>query len=132
MISRATIGAAAPAPRRPAAWVMPTAVPRAVSEVHFESAPSGRRQCRAFAHAEHQAHGKERRQPRHRAGHDGRDRPGSVRRLSECAARQSGRQTNPDQLKRGVGVIERRRSNTERDIAEPKVLLHHARRGSRG
>src|SRR6516162_9143323 len=31
-------GADAPAPRRPAAWVMPTAVPRAASEVHFDSA----------------------------------------------------------------------------------------------
>ena len=38
MIRKATIGAAAPAPRRPAAWVMPTAVPRDSSEVHFESA----------------------------------------------------------------------------------------------
>jgi hypothetical protein len=38
VIRKATIGADAPAPRRPAAWVMPTAVPRAASEVHFESA----------------------------------------------------------------------------------------------
>src|SRR5271165_3176921 len=38
VISKATIGADAPAPRRPAAWVMPTAVPREASEVHFESA----------------------------------------------------------------------------------------------
>ena len=35
---KATIGADAPAPRRPAAWVMPTALPRAASEVHFDSA----------------------------------------------------------------------------------------------
>jgi|HubBroStandDraft_6_1064221.scaffolds.fasta_scaffold307465_1 hypothetical protein len=38
VIRKATIGADVPAPRRPAAWVMPTAVPRASSEVHFESA----------------------------------------------------------------------------------------------
>ena len=38
MIRSATIGAAAPAPRRPAAWVIPTAVPRDASEVHFDSA----------------------------------------------------------------------------------------------
>src|SRR6202035_2484986 len=38
VIRKATIGADAPAPRRPAAWVMPTALPRAASEVHFESA----------------------------------------------------------------------------------------------
>src|ERR1700740_3136415 len=37
VIRKATIGAAAPAPRRPAAWVIPTAVPREASEVHFES-----------------------------------------------------------------------------------------------
>ena len=38
MIRKATIGADAPAPRRPAAWVMPTAVPREASEVQFDSA----------------------------------------------------------------------------------------------
>src|SRR5271166_6534655 len=38
VMSRATIGADVPAPSRPAAWVMPTAVPRAGSEVHFDSA----------------------------------------------------------------------------------------------
>src|ERR1700676_3432139 len=38
VIRKATIGADIPAPRRPAEWVMPTAVPRAASEVHFDSA----------------------------------------------------------------------------------------------
>jgi hypothetical protein len=38
VISNATMGADAPAPRRPAAWVMPTAVPRAASEVQFDNA----------------------------------------------------------------------------------------------
>src|SRR5215472_778682 len=37
-IKKATIGADVPAPSRPAAWVIPTAVPRAASEVHFDSA----------------------------------------------------------------------------------------------
>ena len=38
MIRRATIGAAVPAPRRPAAWVAPIAVPRLTIGVHFETA----------------------------------------------------------------------------------------------
>src|ERR1700736_3056534 len=38
VIRRATIGAAVPAPRRPAAWVAPIAVPRFTIGVHFETA----------------------------------------------------------------------------------------------
>src|SRR5271169_602773 len=38
VISKATIGAAVPAPARPAAWVAPIAVPRASIGIHFESA----------------------------------------------------------------------------------------------
>src|SRR5271166_4635554 len=38
VIRRATIGAAVPAPARPAAWVAPIAVPRASIGIHFESA----------------------------------------------------------------------------------------------
>ena len=38
MISKATIGAAVPAPARPAAWVAPIAVPRASTGVQLESA----------------------------------------------------------------------------------------------
>src|SRR5271169_2592713 len=38
VIRKATIGADVPAPRRPAAWVMPTAVPRLGREVHFDNA----------------------------------------------------------------------------------------------
>src|SRR5271169_4115997 len=38
VISKATIGAAVPAPARPAAWVAPIAVPRASTGIHFESA----------------------------------------------------------------------------------------------
>src|ERR1700726_2194609 len=37
-IRKATIGAAAPAPRRPAEWVIPTALPRDASEVQFDNA----------------------------------------------------------------------------------------------
>jgi hypothetical protein len=38
VIRKATIGAAAPAPTRPAAWVIPSAVPRDASEVQLEIA----------------------------------------------------------------------------------------------
>src|ERR1700745_163171 len=38
VIKKATIGAAVPAPRRPAAWVAPIAVPRFSIGVHFETA----------------------------------------------------------------------------------------------
>jgi hypothetical protein len=38
VIRKATIGAAAPAPRRPAAWVMLTAVPREASDVQLDKA----------------------------------------------------------------------------------------------
>lgn len=38
VIRKATIGAAAPASRCPAAWVMPTAVPREASEVQLDKA----------------------------------------------------------------------------------------------
>lgn len=38
VIKKATIGGAAPTPRRPAAWVMPTAEPRDASEVQLDNA----------------------------------------------------------------------------------------------
>src|SRR5260370_4977033 len=38
VIRKATIGAAAPAPSRPAAWVMPTAEPRDAVEVQLDNA----------------------------------------------------------------------------------------------
>src|ERR1700693_732385 len=38
VIRKATIGAAAPAPRRPAEWVIPTAFPRDASDVQFDKA----------------------------------------------------------------------------------------------
>ena len=38
MIRKATIGAAAPEPRRPAVWVIPTAAPRETGEVQFDNA----------------------------------------------------------------------------------------------
>src|SRR5580692_6629601 len=123
VIRRATIGAAVPAPRRPAAWVAPIAVPRFSIGVHFETAraaagkvapspmPSTRRTPNsdsspvtapvAIVVSDH-----------------AKPQTVSVRRAPKAVGKPA-----PDQLKRGIGVIEGREGEAERDIAEAKVLL---------
>jgi len=66
VIRRATIGAAVPAPRRPAAWVAPIAVPRFSIGVHFETARVAAGNVATLAHAEHETHAKQRSEPGHR------------------------------------------------------------------
>ena len=63
MIRKATIGADAPAPRRPAAWVMPTAMPRDASEVQLDNARVAAGKVAPSPMPSTQAHGKERAKP---------------------------------------------------------------------
>jgi hypothetical protein len=106
MIRKATISAAAP--------VIPITVPRDASEVQLESAGVGRRQGGVVAHAEREAHGKQRNQPAHRPGRDCRDRPRQSADRQRAPRAEAARKPATDQLKRGVGIVEGRKGNPKR------------------
>src|SRR3984893_1970881 len=84
----------------------------------FRERPGRRRQRRALAHPEHTAHRKQRREPGHRPGRDGRHRPSQAADGQRAAGAGAGGTPAANQLERRIGVVERRKGYAERNITE--------------